>query len=123
MQRSKVLALIALLGMLVVGGAVGFSLDRFVGRDICSGPASRVNLRRYLAQELELTAAQRASVDSILDKRHRDMSAAFAPVRPALDSIRNAARMEISKVLTDQQRPRFQQLIEESKREDAANRK
>jgi len=31
--------------------------------------------------------------------------------------------MEISKVLTDQQRPRFQQLIEESKREDAANRK
>ena len=114
MQRSKALALIALLGMLVVGGAVGFSLDRFVGRDVCSGPASRVNLRRYLAQELELTAAQRASVDSILDKRHRDFETALLPVRPKLDSIRLAARAEIFKLLDPTQHARFQQMIDES---------
>lgn len=123
MQRTKALALIALIGTLVVGGAVGFSLDRFVARDACRGTSGRAGLRQYLAQELELTPVQRSAVDSILDKRHRDMNAAFAPVRPTLDSIRIAARGEIMKLLDDRQRPRFQKMIEESERSNAAEKR
>src|SRR5919206_3990795 len=115
MQRSKAFALIALLGALIVGGAVGFPADPVLGRDPCTNPTNRGALRRYLAEELALTPTQRVAVDSILDKRHRDMSAVIAPVKPTLDSIRNAARAEINKLLDETQRRRFQKLVEESK--------
>lgn len=119
MQRSKTLALLALIGALVVGGAAGFSADRLLGRD----PSGRQSLQDYLANQLALTPAQRAAVDSILDKRHRDMSAAIAPVRPQLDSIRLAARGEIFKVLDPSQRVRFQRIIDESQRQEATHRR
>ena len=122
MQRSKALALIALLGALIVGGAVGFTADRVLGRDPCKFPGDRGAMRRFLAEELALTPTQRVAVDSILDKRHRDMSAVIAPVKPTLDSIRDAARAEINKLLDAQQRSRFQKLIEESKRRDEKER-
>ena len=122
MQRSKVLALIALLGALVVGGAFGFTADRVLGRDPCKNPGDRSALRRFLAQELALTPTQRVAVDSILDKRHRDMSSVIAPVKPKLDSIRDAARAEINKVLDEKQRRRFQELVEESKRRKEGER-
>lgn len=123
MQRSKVLALVALVGMLVVGGAAGFTADRMLFRGGCRDANDRQSLREYLAKRLDLTAVQRAAVDSILDKRHRDMNTAFAPVRPQLDSIRLAARVEISKLLDGRQQTRFQQMIEESKREDSTERR
>ena len=122
MQRSKAFALIALLGALIVGGAVGFTADRVLGRDPCKNPSDRGAMRRFLAEELKLTPTQRVAVDSILDKRHRDMSVVIAPVKPRLDSIRNAARAEINKLLDEKQRRRFQKLIEESKRHDEKER-
>src|SRR5919202_845338 len=118
MQRSKSLALIALLGALIVGGAVGFTAERVLGRDPCTNPADRGAMRRFLAEELALTPSQRVAVDSILDKRHRDMSVVIAPVKPTLDSIRDAARAEINKLLDSQQRSRFEKLVEESRRHD-----
>jgi len=123
MQRSKTLALLALIGALVVGGAMGFTVDRLVARDACTNGASRQSLQDYLADRLALTAAQRASVDSILDKRHRDMSAVVDPIRPRLDSIRLGARAEIFKVLDPPQRARFQQIIDESQRAEATHKR
>lgn len=123
MQRSKTLALVFLIGTLIVGGAVGFTVDRLLVRDACRHMTDRKTLRRTLADRLELTPTQRVTVDSILDKRHRDMNAVYDVVRPQiqpqLDSIRAAARVEISKVLDARQQERFQQMIEESKREEA----
>lgn len=123
MQRSKLLALVFLIGTLIVGGAVGFTVDRLLVRNACKNMTDRRSLRRTLADRLELTPTQRVAVDSILDKRHRDMNAVYDVVRPQiqpkLDSIRGAARVEISKVLDARQQERFQQMIEESKREEA----
>ncbi len=122
MQRPKLLALVFLVGTLVVGGAVGFTVDRLLVGEYCQG--SRRTMRESLAKQLELTPAQRAAVDSILDKRHRDMSAVIRPVSPRLDSIRLAARAEIIKLLDARQRQRFQEIIEESRRhEEAENRR
>ncbi|HEV2178862.1 MAG TPA: hypothetical protein VGR59_00985 [Gemmatimonadaceae bacterium] len=111
MQRSKALAFAALIAVLVVGGAVGFTVDRLV-HGSCS-TTSRRNVD-ILADRLSLSAAQRAAVDSILDKRHRDFETALVPVRPKLDSIRLAARAEIFKLLDPTQHVRFQQMIDES---------
>lgn len=123
MQRSKTLAVIFLLGTLIVGGAIGFTADRLWVHDFCSNRPDRKAMRAYLAKQLALTTSQRTSVDSILDQRHRDMSAILAPLRPQLDSIRDHARAEILKLLDASQRQRFQQIIEESKREEALDTK
>lgn len=111
MQRSKALAFAALIAVLVVGGAVGFTVDRLV-HGSCS-TTSRRNVD-ILADRLSLSPGQRAAVDSILDKRHRDFETALVPVRPKLDSIRLAARAEIFKLLDPTQHVRFQQMIDES---------
>lgn len=118
MQRSQALALLALTGTLVVGGALGFTVDRLVVRDPCPPTDTHHGLDE-LSRRLGLTAGQRDAVDSILDKRHRDMSAAFAPIRPQLDSIRIGARAEIFKLLEPRQRARFQQLIDEQQAQAA----
>ena len=117
MRRSKTLALVFLVGTLMVGGAAGFTVDRLLGPGPCRGRTERQALQDYLAEALALTSTQRASVDSILDKRHRDMLAASAPVRPQLDSIRLAARAEIFKLLDPEQSRRFRQIIAESQQQ------
>lgn len=134
MRRSKALALVFLGGTLIVGAAAGFTVDRVLVSDRCEESSGRGSLRNYLDRKLHLTVAQRAAVDSILDKRHRDIDAVLDPVRPQLDSVRDAvldpvrprldsirvgARGEILKVLDSRQVPLFQEMIDESKKDDA----
>ncbi len=108
MQRSKALALAFLLGTLLVGGVLGFTADRVMagGRECVR--LDRTAMRERFATELTLTPAQRAAVDSLLDKRHRDMTAVMDPVRPRLDSIKANTRAEIARLLTEEQRERFE---------------
>ena len=73
MQRSKALALVFLLGTLLVGGVLGFTADRVMTGDRECRRADRAAMRELFARELGLSASQRAAVDSLLDKRHRDM--------------------------------------------------
>ncbi|HJR62829.1 MAG TPA: hypothetical protein VJ803_03945 [Gemmatimonadaceae bacterium] len=111
MQRSKNVAIMFLLGTLLVGGVLGFTADRVIGR---SKSCDRVSLRADLAGRLGLSEQQRAAVDSILDNRHQVMSAAMATIRPKMDSIRQHARNEIARVLDDRQRALFEQMVRES---------
>ena len=71
---------------------------------------------------LGLTPEQRIQLDSVLDKRHRDMTAAWEPVRPALDSIRDRARDEIRDMLSAEQRAAFEQFLLDQKRDDDKKR-
>jgi hypothetical protein len=124
MGSSKTLALMFLLGALLVGGALGFTADRVIARDsLCAHPGDRVAMLKRLSDELRLSASQRTAIENILDKRHRDLVAILAPVRPQMDSVRGAARAEIAKLLTDRQRPAFQRMIEDSKKQEEASRK
>lgn len=111
MERSKNVAFLFLLGALVVGGALGFSADRLMVRDqICPRWASQRGMRTRLNDVLELSAAQRASVDSILDERNRQMTGLLKPIRPQMDSIKEGARAQISRLLDDRQRARFEEM-------------
>ena len=67
--------------------------------------------RTWLTEELHLTPAQAAAVDSIVERRHREMRAVIAPVRPQMDAVRDTARQQIRRVLDDAQRARFDELI------------
>lgn len=93
MERSKSYAVMFLLGAFVAGGALGFTADRVIdvkhGRDM-RGPRA---YRQRMAEELKLTPEQQASVDSLIEQKHRQIVALYKPVKPQLDSIAVLARV------------------------------
>jgi len=110
MQQSKNLAIAFLLGAVLVGGALGFAADRvMLGDRIAHNETGRLKL----ADRLQLDAAQRARLDSIIDDRHRRWQLVMAPVQPALDSIKLRARDEIRLMLTPTQRAEFEKVLAE----------
>jgi hypothetical protein len=119
MRKSKSLAVGFLLGTLVCGGALGFSLDRVLTRPACDANTDRQAVRAFMASKLQLSPLQRAQVDSLLDIRHREISKIVAPVRPQLDSVREATRAQIKRLLDASQQQRFQAWVDESKKEEA----
>jgi hypothetical protein len=119
MRKSKSMAVGFLLGTLLCGGALGFSLDRVLTRPACDANTDRQAVRAYMASKLQLTPLQRAQVDSLLDIRHRELSRIVAPVRPQLDSVREATRVQIKRLLDPAQQQRFQDWVDESKKEDS----
>lgn len=120
MQRSKSLALSFLLGALLVGGALGFSAYPIFRADACRGTADRGRDKNKLFDNLHLSVAQRAATDSILERRHRDITTLFEPLEPQADSIRKRARQDMFKLLTPEQAKTFKVWIDESHRKDSA---
>ena len=124
MQRSKQHALMFLLGVFVTGGAVGFTADRVIVRDRirdCAASSNARSMRDRMNEELGLSGDQRASLDRILDERHRQMSAVLTPVRPQMDSVSGAARQQIRAILTAEQRTKFDARLERTLLESGAD--
>ena len=117
MQRSKHLAMMFLLGAVLVGGALGFTADRVWLKDPSyNDPRAS---RALLSERLDLNAAQRAALDSILDERHRQFDSLLKPIRPQMDSIRMRSRAQIRALLTTpEQRERFEEILREPKPND-----
>ncbi len=105
MQRSKQQALMFLLGALLVGAILGLSADRVFRENRAETAASR---RQAMYDDLQLTAAQRAAMDSLLDQRHCQIARTLATVEPRLDSIRASARAQMDRLLTPEQRTRLE---------------
>jgi gas vesicle protein len=93
MDRTKGYALMFLLGAFLAGGALGFSAERVIradhGREM-RGPKA---YRQRMADELKLTPTQQASIDSLIEQKHRQIMALYKPVKPQLDSIAIQARV------------------------------
>jgi hypothetical protein len=115
MQRSKQQALMFLLGAVLVGGVLGFSADR-----VLNDSAKHWVPRMRMYDDLGLSAAQRTSMDSVLDERNCQISAVMKPVRPQLDSIKEAAHQQVLQVLTPEQRQKLERRIEERAKQDSA---
>lgn len=122
MQRSKGFALVLLLGAFIAGIATGFAADRAMRHDRPDrhGPRSQVD---RMARDLDLTAVQRASFDSILDGRRQQMRQLFDPIRPQMDSLMaigkvmgDSTHQQLRRVLTPEQRVKFDRFHAESKK-------
>ncbi len=112
MKDSRNLALMFLLGAFLTGGVLGFTANRYMNRDAgyVSGTES---LMRLMSQRLRLTAEQQHVVDSLLDDRSRQYREAMAPIRPRMDSIKQAWRVQIRRVLNEEQQREFEAIIAE----------
>ncbi len=123
MDRPKLLAAAFLAGAFSLGASVGYGWDRtLAGRapaTVASG-APRASMYDAFAEELGLSAEQRAAVDSILDERHRIMDSLVAPVRPQLEAARESARAQIRRRLTAEQQLRFDRYLARLRDREAA---
>jgi len=121
MNRSKWYALAFLIGAFVAGTAVGVAGDRtFEHRYPREGPRRPMD---RMSRELNLTDAQRAAFDSILENREKQLRALFAPIRPQLDSlnelgkgIKDSTHEQLRRVLNDEQRAKFDKMRADAKK-------
>ena len=124
MDRSKGYALMFLLGAFLAGGALGFTADRVMDasqRREMRGPHA---YQKKLAKELGLTTQQQASVDSLIEQKHRQIVALYKPVQPQLDSIAVLARVvsdsthaQIKRLLNPDQQAKLDQMRAAGRRE------
>src|SRR3954453_1023455 len=123
MEGSKGYALMFLLGAFVAGGALGFTADHVIdakhGRD--HGPRA---YRQRMVDEIKLTPQQQASVDSLIEQKHRQIVALYKPVRPQLDSLAIQSRLvsettpeQIKKPLKPEQARKFDDMRAAARRE------
>ena len=120
MQRSKQQALMFLLGAVLVGGVLGFSAERVM---LHASNERSWAARNAMYDDLELTPAQRAAMDSIIDEKNRRVDSLLKPVKPQIDSVRANARAQFYRVFTSEQRTKFEARVrEDSLRREQAHR-
>src|SRR5437899_318915 len=111
MQRSKQQALMFLLGAVLVGGALGFSADRYIGHERF---ASQYGPRSRFFDELGLTVQQRATLDSISSQQECAMRAVLAPHDSALKAISASFKAQLRQVFTKEQLAKYDQRHKET---------
>jgi Spy/CpxP family protein refolding chaperone len=110
---GPLLAVLVLLVAVLAGGIVGVAADRRIllprmhhgpwhgGPQ--GGPRDR-EFRDRFAKEVGLTPDQQISIDSIMDRKGRELRAVRGQVQPQLDSIITRTRRALDSVLTPEQR-------------------
>ena len=125
-QSSKNLALMFLLGALLVGGVLGFSVERWILQSQRGPARSPETMRVQLARNLDLSPEQRQRFDAILAQRDARIDTLMAPVRQQMDSLRpryrqlrDSARLEIRALLSSDQQREFARFMGELRAEEA----
>jgi hypothetical protein len=110
MTRTKGLAAAFYLTAVLVGAAIGVTVDRWLLRDSWTREMRDPRaMRGRIAEELAFDSTQRAGLDSLLDTRNRRMDSLMAPVRPGIDSVSREAREAFDRLLTPEQRTKYEQ--------------
>lgn len=120
MQRPKYVALLFVVGAVLVGSALGYSADRLIVRDRLAPRWDQRAVRTQLHDDLGLSPAQRAAVDSILDARNARMATIIAPIKPQLDAVKDSARTAIRLRLDPGQQRKWDAILREL---DASSKK
>src|SRR6185437_15100995 len=85
--------------------------------------------RQRMAEELKLTPQQQASIDSLIEQKHRQIVALYKPVKPQLDSIAllahevsDSTHAQIKKLLDPDQQQKLDRM-RAAARKDLAERR
>ena len=121
MRQTNGLALAFFIALFAAGTAVGVVADRYLQREKLQRQWGDPRaMRARLADDLGMTADQRAAMDSLLDDRNRQYDSLMAPMRPTLDSLGAATRQRLRQLLTPEQQATYDQIQRE--REEARRR-
>ena len=100
MQRTKQQALMFLLGAALVGGALGFSADRYL---VHEKVVSQFGPRVKFYDEMGLSQQQRAILDSLAFQQDCTIRTVLAPQKSLLDSIKASFQGQRDSVFTKDQ--------------------
>ena len=120
-----------LLGAFLTGGALGFAADNMLGRNKSYGSrGGRESMSARIAKELDLTPAQRASMDSLMTRRREQIREVYRPIRPQLDSLDKIGRAisesthaQVRRILTPEQQVKWDAMRERAKKNFEASRR
>lgn len=105
--KTTIIAVLALVLTFTVGFVAGFAVHRFMGPPGPGHAGAPRMMLRHLDFRLDLTDAQRAQIETILDRRHRRINEIRETTRPRMLAEIDATNAEIEKVLTPEQREKF----------------
>jgi Spy/CpxP family protein refolding chaperone len=123
------LALVFVLGG-AIGGVFGYSFaHKTLAVPLASASPSPEAERRAkrvaeMRKELQLTPEQATTVDGIIHKAHDDMKGIHEKADADLDAVRQKARDEMRQLLTPEQKPKFEimvQKMDEERKKQQAN--
>lgn len=126
LNRPKLWAILLLIAAFVAGIAVGGGTTAALGdskiatrevRDDTSRSNNREHRKSYserLQEELTLSASQRSSIDTIIQRRQIEMHNLWKEVGPRFDTLRNGIRGQILNILDVSQQEKFRELIARS---------
>jgi Spy/CpxP family protein refolding chaperone len=127
-QRSKGLAALLLIAMLLAGGAIGFAAARILYPSD-PPPGGSQKYWDQIAKEWNLTPQQRSVIDSLLDVQQKKMAALYQPLIEQMDSaavfaraISDSTQAAMRQVLNEEQRSKLDQLREETRQRAAERR-
>jgi hypothetical protein len=105
---SRLHAALTLLAVLVIGIALGVTLDRFwVMRALPASPMNSAMLISEMDRRLHLDVAQRDTIASVLRRHQMTVDSAWARVRPSLHAVIDSSQREIIAVLRPDQRSEY----------------
>jgi len=119
------LGLVFLLGA-AVGGVFGYSFAHRTHADSTkvaaqlSEPERRAKRVAQMTSELGLTTEQSAKVDTIVHAMHDEMKTVRDKSESDVDALRQKAREQIRVLLTPEQKPKFEEMVQ---RMDAERKK
>lgn len=111
------LGLVFVLG-LAIGGVFGYSFARrtsaasLTPMQTMSEPERRAKRLAEMTKEIGLTPEQSASVDAIIRQAHEEMKGIHEKSDADVDAVRHKARDEIRQLLTAEQKPKFEAMIQ-----------
>ena len=112
--KTIVIASIIVMVTFVAGAFTGIFVDHFLMRAHRPGPrahraAAHIMLSR-LDRHLDLTDDQEKKIDEILRRRHDRITEMWEGVRPQVSKEIEATNAEIERLLTPEQREKFQKM-------------
>jgi len=115
-ERVRLMGFGVLAVTFIAGALAGAAIDRAVtsptraeARQARSQDGERE--RSYIIDRVDMSDAQRASIDSILDRRVHRMRSVWEEVSPRLNAITDSARIEIMEVLTPEQQEEYDSML------------
>ncbi len=102
---SRLHATLTLVAVLVIGIALGVTLDRFwVMRTLPVSPMNSEMLISEMNRRLHLDVAQRDTIANVLRRHQMTVDSAWARVRPSVHAVIDSSQREIIAVLRPDQR-------------------
>ena len=110
--KTTVIAAIVVVVAFIAGFVVGAVTDRFMARHRPGPMRPMVEhaMVNRLDRELDLTPAQRGQVEEIIGRHHTRIDGIWSSVRPRVRQEIDQANAEIAKILTPEQRLKFEKL-------------